>query len=105
MKKTNDRNIFKIIISFFDKWLITPITKFFIMIIDFFTGNAKTVEKLLNNRQLLVVISLIFALATFFLIDGRSNSLIDNNAEVLYGQPVKATYSSSLYIEIGRAHV
>ena len=101
MKKTNDRNIFKIIISFFDKWLITPITKFFIMIIDFFTGNAKTVEKLLNNRQLLVVISLIFALATFFLIDGRSNSLIDNNAEVLYGQPVKAIYNEELYVVEG----
>ncbi len=101
MKRTSNRNFFVKIAEFFDKWLITPLTKFFILIIDFFTGNAKTFEKIISNRQALVVISLIFALLTFFLVDGRSNRLIANNAEVLYGQPVKAIYNEESYVVEG----
>ena len=38
-------NFFKAIVRFFDKCLITPITKFFVNIIDFFNNNTLIVEE------------------------------------------------------------
>ena len=94
-------NFFKAIIRFFDKWLITPITKFFDGVTDFFNNRCSKVEKFLINRQSLVVISLIFALITFYAIDQKHISLIDNSAEVLYGQKVNVNYNEELYVVEG----
>lgn len=101
MKKTSKKNPFQKIALFFDKWLITPITKFFLFVIDFFTGNAKTLERIITNRQSLVVISLLFALLTFYIVDSKSTTLVDNSAEVLYGQAVKAIYNEESYVVEG----
>ena len=61
MKKINKKNnIFGLILKFFDKWLITPITKFILFVTDSISNNDKGFEKILNNRQALVIISLIF---------------------------------------------
>lgn len=94
-------NFFKSIWKFFDKWLITPITKFFVGAYEFFSNNGTGIEKLLINRQSLVVISLIFALITFYAIDQKHISLIDNSAEVLYNQKVTANYNEALYVVEG----
>ena len=94
-------NFFKAIIRFFDKWLITPITKFFVGVTDFFNNRGSKFEKFLINRQSLVVISLIFALITFYAIDQKHISLIDNSAEVLYGQKVNVNYNEELYVVEG----
>lgn len=103
MKKTNNIivRIIKAIFSFFDRWLITPITKLFMDVIDFFKQNGKNFEKLVTHRQSLVVISLLFALLAFYLIDQKHATLIDNSAEVLYGQKVTATYNEALYVVEG----
>lgn len=103
MKKTNNIVIRFIrgIILFFDKWLITPITKLFMNVIEFFNNNGKNFEKLITHRQSLVVISLLFALLAFYLIDQKHADLIDNSAEVLYGQKVTATYNEALYVVEG----
>lgn len=100
MKKINRRrrNIFSPIIKFFDRWLITPITKFILYITDYFKNNDKGIEKILNNRQALVIISLIFALCTFFAIEKAGVSAIDDNAEILYGIPVDAVYNKESYV-------
>lgn len=94
-------NFFKAIVRFFDKCLITPITKFFVNIIDFFNNRGSKFEKILINRQSLVIISLIFALITFYAIDQKHISLIDNSAEVLYGQKVNVNYNEELYVVEG----
>lgn len=94
-------NFFKAIVRFFDKCLITPITKFFVNIIDFFNNKGSKFEKILINRQSLVIISLIFALITFYAIDQKHISLIDNSAEVLYGQKVNVNYNEELYVVEG----
>ena len=62
---------FKSVFRFFDKWLITPITKFFVSVYDFFSSSGTGIEKILVNRQSLVVISLIFALVAFYAIDQK----------------------------------
>ena len=94
-------NFFKSLWLFLDKWLITPITKLFVGIYDFFSNNGNGLEKMLINRQSLVVISLIFALITFYVIDQKHITLIDNSAEVLYNQKVTANYNEALYVVEG----
>lgn len=102
MKKTNKKNnIFIRFIKFIDKKIITPITKFIINLLDFLKHNGKGMERLFTNRQVLVVISLIFALVTFFIVDGKSTSFVDNSAEVLYGQKVNAIYNEESYVVEG----
>lgn len=92
---------FRPIVRFFDKWLITPITKFFVGIYGFFSSNGSGIEKVLVNRQSLVVISLIFALITFYVIDQKHVTLIDNSAEILDNQKVSANYNEELYVVEG----
>ena len=102
MKKTNkSNNIFGSIIKFFDRWLITPITKFILFITDSISNNDKGFEKILNNRNALVIVSLIFALFAFYAIDRQGVSLIDDNAEILYGIPVNAVYNEEAYVVEG----
>lgn len=93
--------IFKPIVKFFDRWLITPITKFFVGVYDFFSNNGTGIEKVLINRQSLVVISLLFALLAFYAIDQKHVTLIDNSAEVLDNQKVTANYNEALYVVEG----
>ena len=100
MKKISSKkkNIFSPVIKFFDKWLITPITKFILFILDCFKSNDKGFERILNNRQALIVISLVFALFAFYAIDQQGVSLIDDNAEILYGVTVTPVYNEEAYV-------
>ncbi len=92
---------FKAIGRFFDKWLITPITKLFVNTMDLLGNRGNKFEKFLVNRQTLVVLSLMFALITFYAIDKKHVSLIDNSAEVLYNQKVNVNYNEALYVVEG----
>lgn len=92
---------FKTIIRFFDKWLITPITKIFVLIRDFFGDRSSKFEKFLTNRQSLVILSLIFAIICFYAIDQKHISMIDNSAEILYNQKVNVNYNEALYVVEG----
>lgn len=105
MKKTSKRkvrkNIFVRIINIFDRLVITPITKLILLISDSFKNNGHGLEKILTNRQALVIISLICAIITFFAIDNKFTTLVDNSAEVLYGQKVKAIYNEEAFVVEG----
>lgn len=92
---------FKSIIRFFDKWLITPLTKLFVTVSDLFGKRSSKLEKFLVNRQSLVVISLLLALLTFYAIDKKHISLIDNSAEILYNQKVEVKYDEASYVVEG----
>ena len=54
---------------------------------------SKGIEKLIGKKQTLIVISLVLALAVFFIIDSEGTAMIDQYAEILYNQPVTATYN------------
>ena len=103
MKKTSNKkpNIFVRIIKFFDKHLVTPITRGIMKILDMLKNNGKGFEKILTNRQTLVIVSLLFALVTFFAIDGKSTALVDRSAEVLYNEKVRAIYNEENYVVEG----
>ncbi|MBQ3436087.1 MAG: hypothetical protein IJH13_03630 [Bacilli bacterium] len=87
--------------SFFDKWLITPITKLFLGIGHLLKRNTKGLDRFIGKKSTLIVISLILAVSAFWIIDRESNVLIDQYAEVLYKQPVHATYNEELYVVEG----
>lgn len=87
--------------SFFDKWLITPITKLILKITDLFKDNSKNLDRFMSKKSTLIVISLILAFAVFILIDQESSVMADQYAEILYNQPVTAVYNEELYVVEG----
>ena len=95
------KNVFRAIFRFFDKWLITPITKFILLITRGFKTNNKGLDKLLNKKSTLLVISLVLAFGAFIVIDSNSNVMIDQYAEILYKQKVTANYNEELYVVEG----
>ena len=71
------------IISFFDKYLITPITKLILKITLVLKDNGKGFERLLNKKQTLIVLSLFFSFVIFFVVERNSTMIINNSAEIL----------------------
>ena len=92
------KKIIKKIVSLFDKCLITPITKLVILISKALKNNGREIEKFINKKQTLIVLSLIFAFLAFFWVDQNSDTLINKSAEVLYNQPVVAEYNEEAYV-------
>lgn len=86
---------------FFDKWIITPITKLILILMNYFKDNSKNFDKFAGKKSTLLVLSLILAGATFIIIDQESNVMIDQYAEVLYKQQVTAVYNEELYVVEG----
>lgn len=101
MKKKNKKSFISKIFGLFDKIIITPITKLIMKVSDSFRSNKSSFERVLTNKQSLLVISLIAAFAIFYAVDQKNTSLIDNSAEVIYGQPVRAIYNEELYVVEG----
>ena len=95
------KSVFRHIGSFFDKWLITPITKVFLKIADVFKDNAKSVDRIAGRKSTLIIVSLILAFGVFVIIDQESSVMIDQYAEVLYDEPVNAVYNEELYVVEG----
>ncbi len=86
------------ILNFIDKIIITPITKLMLKIVGFVKDNGKGIERFLNKKQTLIVLSLVFAFIAFFLVEHNSNMIINNSAEILYNQPVTAEYNEEAYV-------
>ena len=93
MKKTIRK-----IVLFFDKWLITPITKLLLLIGNTIKNNGREIEKFINRKQTLIVLSLIFAFLVFFWVDKNSDTIINKSAQVLYDRPVVAEYNEEAYV-------
>ena len=103
MKKINKekKQFFHHIGSFFDKWLITPITKLFLRLSDLFKTGSKSLDRIASKKSTLIVVSLILAFGTFIIVDQESNVMIDQYAEILYDRPVTAVYNEELYVVEG----
>ena len=86
------------ILSFFDKILITPITKVILKIVGFLKDNGKELERFLNKKQTLIILSLLFAFVTFFVVEHNSNMVINNYAEILSNQKVTVEYNEEAYV-------
>lgn len=103
-KKKKIRKTFlfiKAIISLIDKKIITPITKFIVMITEKMSKRTDKFERWLVKKNTLVFISLIIAIVAFLAIDNQSITLIDSYAEKLYDQKVEAIYNTETYVVEG----
>ena len=47
---------------FFDKWLITPITKLILIVMNFFKNNSKNIDRFAGRKSTLLIISMILLL-------------------------------------------
>ena len=93
--------IFRHIGLFFDRWLITPITKLLLKIMELGNGLVKDFDKVSGRKSTLLVVSLLLAFGVFLVIDQESNIMIDQYAEILYNQPVTAVYNEENYVVEG----
>ena len=103
-KKRRTRKAFlliRAIIRLIDKKIVTPITKFILLISDKMGNRTDKFERWLVRKNTLIFISLIIALVAFFNIDKRTTSLLDSYAEVLYNQKVEAIYNTETYVVEG----
>ena len=106
MKKSKKRArkiilFIRAIIRLIDKKIITPITKFILLITDKMSKRTDRFERWLVKKNTLVFLSLLIAVAAFFAIDNKSISLVDSYAEVLYDQKVEAIYNTETYVVEG----
>ncbi len=93
--------IFRRIGHFFDKILITPITRLILKLMELSKSGAKTIDRLAGMKSTLLIVSLMLAFFVFVLIDNESNVMIDQYAEILYDQPVMAVYNEESYVVEG----
>ena len=85
--------LFRRIGMFFDKILITPITRVILKIMELSKNLAKGIDRLAGKKSTLLVISLLLAFVVFLFIDNESNVMIDQYAEILFDQTVTAVYN------------
>ncbi len=90
-------NIGKSIYNALDKIVITPISTIIYKIGSKLDKGSK-LEKLLNRPNILLYISLVFAVLLFWLVDSQSVSLVNNDADFYTNVPVKVQYNSSAYV-------
>lgn len=106
MKKTKKR-VYKpflfiaAIIRLIDKKIITPITKFILLITDKLAKRTDRFERWLVKKNTLIFISLLLAIGAYFAIDNKTIILTDYYAEVLYDQKVEAIYNTENYVVEG----
>ena len=91
----------KAIIRLIDKKIITPITKFILLITDKMGRRTDKFERWLVKKNTLIFISLLISIVAFLAIDNKSISLVDSYAEVLYDQKVEAIYNTETYVVEG----
>ncbi len=94
-------NFFKAIYRFFDRILITPVTKVLMFIMRLFKSNNKPLERFLNNKIVLITLSLILAVVAFVIVDQRTNIILNKSADILYNQKVEALYNEEAYVVEG----
>ena len=93
--------IIRLLGMFFDKWLITPITKVILVLMNLFKDNTKSFDKMISKKSTLIIVSLVMAFGIFIYVDQESNVMIDQYAEILYDQPVTAVFNEELYVVEG----
>lgn len=89
------------ILLFFDKILITPIMKLVLKITDFFKVHSHGFEQLITTKKALLIISLFIAFLAFYYLDRNSNIMMNNYAERITGETVKALYNEEAYVVEG----
>ncbi len=89
------------VIKLIDRKLITPITKFILLITDKLGKRTDRFERWLVRKNTLIMLSLLLAIGTYYAIDSKILTLTDYYAEVLHDQKVEAIYNTETYVVDG----
>lgn len=89
------------IYNFFDKKLVTPISKFVYQISSNFKKKTGGLDKILNRPNVLLYASLALAVIVFFLTDSKVISLVETEAEVITNVPLTVRYNEEAYVVEG----
>ena len=92
---------FKAIYKFLDKIIVTPISRAIYYLSKKLKSNTSHIEKILNRPNILVYLSLVFAVVVFVLVDKKVITLVETEAEVLTNQPVNVLYNKEAYVVEG----
>ena len=95
------RIIFTIFEAFFkliDKILIMPLSRLVYNISKILSSNNVNFNKLLNRPHFLIVISLMFSIVCFLLIDNKVIKLVENEAEIIKNVPVSLVYNEEAFV-------
>lgn len=92
------KSMFKKTIRFFDKKVITPITKFYVWIVEKLKKSGKNFEKIFSRKSSLIIISLLLSIFIFVYVDNKSTTISETSAEVLYNQKINAIYNEEAYV-------
>lgn len=84
-----------------DRFIVVPISRFVFRLGEHLKNNSNKIEKILNRPNILLYLSLIFAITMFFLVDREVINLVQNEAEIIANQPVKALYNEEAYVVEG----
>ncbi len=90
--------ILKTITTFFDKRLITPITKLFLWLSEKSKEFGKLFERMVAKKSSLIIFSLLISVGIFYYVDAKSTIISETSAEVLYNQKVNAIYNEESYV-------
>ena len=93
--------LIKKIFKFIDKHFIIPITKFFVFIGEKLKITDKPLEKAISKKSSLIIISLLFAIVVFLIVDSKNVKLLETNAEVINNRPLTAIYNDEEYVVEG----
>lgn len=93
--------IFKILYKILDVLIITPLSKIIYKISEAFGGKNNSFDKILNNPNTLVFLSLICAFIAFIAVDLKVINLSETEAVVLPNQSVVAEYNEEAYVVEG----
>ena len=93
--------IIKAIGKLIDKKIITPITKFILIISEKMGNRTDKFERWLVRKNTLLFLSLVIAIISFIVIDNKAIVLVDSYAEVLHDQKVEAIYNTETYVVEG----
>lgn len=93
--------MFRTISRIIDKKIVLPIAKLFAWISNKFKGNSRSFEKVITKKSGMIVLSLIISIILFSFAVKKSDSLIEKSAEVLYNQPITASYNEEAYVVSG----
>ncbi len=85
-------------LKFIDKIIIMPISRLVYNISKSTSGNNVNFNKLLNRPQFLIILSLIFAVICFFIIDHKVISLVSTEAGVIKNVPVNLIYNEGVFV-------
>ncbi len=89
------------IYSIIDKFIIVPISRLIYRLNELLRNNSGKIEKILNRPNVLIYVSLFCAIALFMLIDSKSISILNEEAEILSDQPVKVIYNEEAFVVDG----